>query len=78
MRRFTPIRGQPAFALAALGLVMRWTLKHDARHSLPYRDDLSALMDEPSFHQTADELVFSKARVINALGNRALAEEGRV
>ena len=37
--------------------------------SLPY---LSALIHEPSFKQTAGEAVFSKARVVNTLGNRAV------
>jgi len=32
----------------------------------------SALIHEPSFKQTAGEAVFSKARVINSLGNRAV------
>src|ERR1043166_2126368 len=46
--------------------------KYDAALSLPYQDNLSALIHEPSFKQTAGEAVFSKARVINTLGNRAV------
>jgi hypothetical protein len=41
-------------------------------HKLPYQDNLSALIHEPSFKQTAGEAVFNKARVINTLGNRAV------
>src|SRR5205823_3440603 len=40
----------------------------------PYQDNLSALIHEPSFKQAAGEAVFSKARVINTLGNRACAQ----
>ena len=42
------------------------------RCKLPYQDNLSALIHEPSFKQAAGEAVFSKARVINTLGNRAV------
>ena len=42
------------------------------RSRLPYQDNLSALIHEPSFKQAAGEAVFSKARVINTLGNRAV------
>ncbi len=48
------------------------SFKHDAGLRLPYQDNLSALIHEPSFKQTAGEAVFSKARVINTLGNRAV------
>ena len=51
---------------------MRWAYKHDATLKLPYQDNLSALIHEPSFKQTAGEAVFSKCRVINTLGNRAV------
>ena len=39
---------------------------------LPYQDNLSALIHEPTFKQAVGEAVFSKARVINTLGNRAV------
>jgi type I restriction enzyme R subunit len=51
---------------------VRWAFKHDAALRLPYQDNLSALIHEPSFKQAAGEAVFSKARVINTLGNRAV------
>ena len=51
---------------------MAWAYKHDAALKLPYQDNLSALIHEPSFKQTAGEAVFSKARVIVTLGNRAV------
>ena len=51
---------------------MSWAYKHDGALKLPYQDNVSALIHEPSFKQTAGEAVFSKARVINTLGNRAV------
>ncbi len=60
------------YARRALELAVAWTYKHDAALRLPYQDNLSALIHEPSFKQAAGEAVFSKARVINTLGNRAV------
>lgn len=56
----------------ALELAVGWAYKHDAGLRLPYQDNLSALIHDPSFKHTAGEAVFSKARVINTLGNRAV------
>src|SRR5258705_1807190 len=56
----------------ALELSVAWAYKHDAALSLPYQDNLSALIHEPSFKAAAGEAVFSKARGINTLGNRAV------
>lgn len=60
------------YARRALELAMAWAYKHDPGMRLPYQDNLSALIHEPSFKQAAGEAVFSKARVINTLGNRAV------
>lgn len=60
------------YARRALELAVAWAYKHDAVLKLPYQDNLSALIHEPSFKQAAGEAVFSKARVINTLGNRAV------
>ena len=60
------------YARRALELAVAWTYKHDYSLKLPYQDNLSALIHEPSFKQAAGEAVFSKARVINNLGNRAV------
>jgi type I restriction enzyme R subunit len=60
------------YARRALELAVAWAYKHDVTLTLPYQDNLSALIHEPSFKQTAGEAVFSKARVINTLGNRAV------
>lgn len=60
------------YARRALELTVNWAFKHDAALKLPYQGSLSALIHEPSFKQAAGEAVFSKARVINTLGNRAV------
>jgi type I restriction enzyme R subunit len=60
------------YARRTLELAVSWAYKHDAALKLPYQDNLSALIHEPSFKQAAGEAVFSKARVINTLGNRAV------
>lgn len=60
------------YARRALELAVAWAYKHDAALTLPYQDNLSALIHEPSFKKTAGEAVFSKARVIVTLGNRAV------
>jgi type I restriction enzyme, R subunit len=60
------------YARRALELSVAWAYKHDSTLQLPYQDNLSALIHEPSFKQASGEAVFSKARVINTLGNRAV------
>src|SRR5713101_6333469 len=60
------------YARRALELAVAWAYKHDAALKLPYQDNLSALIHEPSFKQAAGDAVFNKARVINTLGNRAV------
>jgi hypothetical protein len=49
-----------------------WAYQFDPALKLPYQDNLSALIHEPSFKQTAGEAVFSKVRGINTLGHRAV------
>ena len=56
----------------ALELAVHWAYKHDPALRLPYQDNLSALIHEPTFKHTAGEAVFNKARVIVTLGNRAV------
>src|SRR5690349_14940519 len=60
------------YARRALELAVGWAYKHDLGLRLPYQDNLSALIHEPTFKQTAGDAVFTKARVINTLGNRAV------
>lgn len=66
------------YARRALELAVKWAFKADAALRLPYQDNLSALIHEPSFKSLAGERVFSKARVINTLGNRAVHNNKKV
>jgi type I restriction enzyme R subunit len=59
-------------ARRGLELLVHWLYKHDAKLRLPYQDNLSALIHEPTFKQVAGDAVFNKARVIVTLGNRAV------
>lgn len=60
------------YARRALELSIAWVFKHDPNLKLPYQDNLSALIHEPTFKKAAGDAVFSKARVIVTLGNRAV------
>lgn len=60
------------YARRALEVAMRWLYKYDAKLKLPYQDNLSALIHEPSFKNVADDAVFTKARVIQRQGNDAV------
>jgi type I restriction enzyme R subunit len=68
----TDARAACFYARRALELGVAWAYKHDAALKLPYQDNLSALIHDPSFKLAAGEAVFSKARVIVTLGNRAV------
>ena len=60
------------YARRALELAVAWAYKHDPVLKLPYQDNLSALIHEPSFKKAAGEAVFAKARLIVTLGNQAV------
>jgi type I restriction enzyme, R subunit len=60
------------YARRALELAVAWAYKHDGSLRLPYQDNLSALIHEATFKAVAGEAVFSKARIITQLGNRAV------
>lgn len=60
------------YARRGLELAVAWAYKHDGALRLPYQDNLSALIHEPTFKTVAGEAVFSKARIITQLGNRAV------
>lgn len=60
------------YARRALELAVAWLYKHDSSLKLPYQDNLSALIHEPTFKVAAGETVFCKARVVARLGNEAV------
>jgi type I restriction enzyme, R subunit len=59
-------------ARRGLELLVHWLYKAEAKLRLPYQDNLSALIHEPTFKQVAGDGVFNKARLIVTLGNRAV------
>jgi type I restriction enzyme R subunit len=59
-------------ARRGLELTVHWLYKHDASLRLPYQDNLSALIHEPTFKTTAGPAVFAKTVLINRLGNQAV------
>ena len=60
------------YARRAIELAVNWAYKFDRALKLPYQDNISALIHEPTFKHTAGEAVFAKAKVIVTLGNRAV------
>jgi type I restriction enzyme R subunit len=63
------------FAGKAIEIAVKWAFRADPGLKLPYQDNISALLHEPSFRRTASEAVFAKAKYINTLRNRAVHEE---
>lgn len=59
------------YARLALELAVTWTYEHDSTLQLPYRDELSALIHEPTFRNLVGQTVFAKCRIIKDLGNEA-------
>jgi type I restriction enzyme R subunit len=60
------------YARRTLELAVAWAYKSDAALHLPYQDNLSALLHEPTFKAAAGEAVFMKTQVITRLGNQAV------
>lgn len=60
------------YARRALELAVHWAYKFDRALKLPYQDNVSALIHESTFKQTAGDAIFSKAKVIVTRGNRAV------
>lgn len=69
---FPDVRTSCFHSRRALELTVAWLYKHDASLRLPYQDNLSALIHEPSFKTAVGEAVFNKAKVITRLGNQAV------
>jgi len=65
-------RGSCFYARRTLELAVAWLYKHDRSLRLPYQDNLSALIYEPTFRQTVGDALFTKARLIKDLGNLAV------
>lgn len=68
----TDARAACFYARRALELAVAWLYTHDRSLRLPYQDNLSALIHEPTFRQTVGDALFTKARLIKELGNMAV------
>lgn len=68
----TDSRSACFYARRTLELAVTWLYKADATLRLPYQDNLSALLHEPTFKRVTGDPVFNKALLINRIGNRAV------
>ena len=59
------------YARRTLESAVAWLYKSDAALRLPYQDNLSALIHEPTFKATVGQKIFVKAKLIKDLGNLA-------
>jgi type I restriction enzyme R subunit len=59
-------------ARRAVELLVTWLYKYEGKLRLPYQDNLSALIHEPTFKEVVGHAVFNKARVLVSLGNSAV------
>ena len=66
------------YARRALELTVNWLYKYDTSLNLPYQDNVSALIHEPTFKNLVGEAVFNKAKLIIKLGNNAVHKENKV
>ncbi|GJD44196.1 UvrABC system protein B [Methylobacterium cerastii] len=66
------------FSGKAVEVAVKWAFRNDPCLTLPYQDNIAALLHEPSFKQLAGPAVFAKAKYINTLRNRAVHEEKTV
>jgi type I restriction enzyme R subunit len=60
------------YARRSLEIIVAWLYKHDSSLKLPYQDNLSTLIHEPTFKALVREVIFNKARIIMKLGNEAV------
>src|SRR6266481_3403462 len=59
------------YARRTLELAVEWLYKSDSTLKLPYQDNLSALIHEPTFKATVGQKIFIKAKLIKDVGNLA-------
>jgi type I restriction enzyme, R subunit len=60
------------YARRALELAVNWVYRADSSLRVPYQDNLSALIHEPTFRDATGETIFQKARLVTKLGNFAV------
>src|SRR5664279_5236410 len=60
------------YARRTLELAVQWMYKNDESLKLPYQDNLSALVFEPTFQDALGSKIHSKVKLIKDLGNLAV------
>jgi type I restriction enzyme, R subunit len=60
------------YARRSLENAVKWLYLHDISLRQPYDNSLSALIHEPTFRHLVGEGIFSKARIIQRVGNEAV------
>lgn len=68
----TDARAACFYARRSLELAVAWMYTHDKSLRLPYQENLSAFIHEPTFKSTVGDALFAKARLIKDLGNMAV------
>src|SRR5215470_10983380 len=59
------------YARRTLEQIVEWLYKSDPSLKLPYQDNLSSLIHEPTFKNAVGQKIFVKAKLIKDLGNLA-------
>lgn len=67
-------RSAAFYARRTAELAVQWVYRNDGGLTFPYDDRISALIHEPSFRARAGQAVFTKAKLIISIGNRAVHE----
>ncbi|MCC6457983.1 MAG: DEAD/DEAH box helicase family protein [Caldilineaceae bacterium] len=60
------------YARRALEMIVHWMYKRDSALKLPYQDNLSTLIHEPTYKSLVGDVLFTKMRLITKLGNQAV------
>lgn len=66
------------YARRGLELGVAWLYAHDKAFKVPYQDNLSAFLHEPSFRREVGDALFTKAKLIKDLGNMAVHSQKKV
>ena len=74
----TDARSACFYARRTLELAVAWLYKHERGLRMPYQDNLSTLIHEPSFARAVGGAVFTKTKVVKDLGNRAVHSARKV
>ena len=69
---YSDARSACFYARRTLELAVHWLYKYDPALKLPYRENLSALIHEPTFRKAVGPVTFAKARLIKEVGNLAV------